>query len=296
MNIYDCAIIGGGPAGVTAAVYLHRANKSVILFEKNVIGGKIISSPKVENIPGFNSISGMEYGEHLSNQLEYNEIEVVYDEVIKINKTEDGLYEIQCMYEEPDYATTIILATGSTNRLLGLDNEKELIGKGISFCSVCDGAFFKNKVVAVVGGGNSALQEAVELSEVASHVYVLQDLEYLTGEEKLQEILKNKENVEIFMNTKVTAINGDKQLKNIVVNDSLQINIDGLFIAIGLIPATDYFKDIINVDERGYGLDTENIFIAGDCAKMTNMKQVIVAEANGAEAAHKVCEYFKKNK
>ena len=184
-KIYDCAIIGGGPAGVTAAIYLSRANKSVILFEKEIIGGQINNSPCVENIPGFDTISGQDYGIKLMDQLEYNNIEVIYDEVIDVSSV--GVKIISTYSKECYFAKSVIIASGTKHRTLNLENEDKFIGKGISFCVKCDGAFYRDKIVAVIGGGNSALQEAIELSSIAKHVIILQDLDHLTGENKLQE-------------------------------------------------------------------------------------------------------------
>ncbi len=164
--IFDCAIIGAGPAGCSAAIYLNRANKNVIMFEKTAVGGQILNSPKVENIPGFNSISGEEYGFKLLEQLEYNNINVIYDEVVKVDR-KGRTKIITTAFGDEYYAKSVIIASGTKHRLLGLPNEEDLIGKGISFCVMCDGAFYRDKVVAVIGGGNSALQEALELSNIA---------------------------------------------------------------------------------------------------------------------------------
>lgn len=268
-KIYDCAIIGGGPAGVTAAIYLSRANKSVILFEKEIIGGQINNSPCVENIPGFDSISGQDYGIKLMDQLEYNNIEVIYDEVIDVSSV--GVKIISTYSKECYFAKSAIIASGTKHRTLNLENEDKFIGKGISFCVKCDGAFYRDKIVAVIGGGNSALQEAIELSSIAKHVIILQDLDHLTGENKLQEKIKTLDNVSIKTNVKVIKYIGDNQLTGLEIvesNDKQMINVDGVFLAIGLVPNNKPFENVVNLNSYGYISsvnDFSGVYAAGDC-------------------------------
>ena len=201
MKIYDIIIVGAGPAGLTAAIYALRANKSVLVLEKDTFGGQITSSPQVENIPGFVSITGAEFGDKLVEQAMNLDAEIECAEVLEIKSgetktvvTDDGEF----------YAKTVIIATGTKHRLLGLDKEEEFIGNGISFCAVCDGAFYEGKTVAVIGGGNSALQESILLSSLCKKVYVVQNLDYFTGEKKLADELETKENVEIILGATVT--------------------------------------------------------------------------------------------
>lgn len=296
--MYDIIIIGGGPAGLTAAVYAKRANKSVLVIEKSTFGGQITFSPKVENIPGFVSLSGNEFAEKLVEQamecgadVEMCEVLSIVDGDIKKVVTDDGEFE----------GKTVIIATGAKHRLLGLEREEEFIGNGISFCAVCDGAFFKGKDVAVIGGGNSALQEAILLSDLAKKVYVVQNLDFLTGEKKLIEQLENKENVEIILGFVVNSLEGDGELSAInIKSDSnfRNLKIDGMFIAIGLVPQNDMVKDIVLLDERGYVKSDENaktdkkgIFVAGDC-RTKNIRQVATACADGAVAALAACDYL----
>ena len=298
MKVYDIIIIGGGPAGLTAAVYAGRANKSVLVLEKGTFGGQITSSPKVENIPGFQSVTGNEFAEKLIGQAMALDAEIECCEAEKIVKgnphkvvTDDGDY----------YAKTIIIATGTKHRLLGLEREEEFIGNGISFCAVCDGAFYQDKTVAVIGGGNSALQEAILLSETSKKVYVVQNLDYLTGEDKLQKTLAQKDNVEIITGTVVKEFKGDSELSAITVSDSEQsydLEVDGVFVAIGLIPQNENFSDVINLDDRGYVdsdesciTNSDGIFVAGDCRKK-NIRQVATAASDGAVAALAACRYM----
>ena len=301
MSVYDIIIIGGGPAGLTAAVYARRANKSVLVIEKASFGGQITYSPKVENIPGFTELSGNEFAEKLVDQALTQGADFESCEVLSVKKgdtftvsTDDG-NEFE--------AKALVIATGAKHRLLGLEKEEDFIGEGISFCAVCDGAFYKDKVVGVVGGGNSALQEALLLSDLASKVYVVQNLDVLTGEKKLADQLYAKSNVEIITETVVEKILGDKELtgitvKNTATDETKDIALDGLFIAIGLVPQNEPFEEIISLDARGYEDSDENcltktdgVFVAGDCRKK-NIRQVATAAADGAIAALAACDYI----
>lgn len=296
--MYDIIIIGGGPAGLTAALYSRRANKSVLVIEKGSFGGQITYSPKVENIPGFSEVTGNEFAEKLVEQVLAQEADVECAEVQKIIPgkphrviTDSGEFE----------SKAIIISTGAKHRLLGLENEQNLIGEGISFCAVCDGAFYENKTVAVIGGGNSALQEAILLSDLAKKVYVVQNLDFLTGEKKLQEKLESKDNVEIILSTVVKSLIGEKELEGIVLENTngktSQLSLDGMFVAIGLIPQNEILKGIVELDERGYiisGEDTktscEGIFAAGDC-RTKAIRQVVTAAADGAVASLAAGDY-----
>jgi len=297
--MYDIIIIGGGPAGLVAAVYARRAQKSVLVIEKEVFGGQITFSPKVENIPGFKELSGNEFAENLVDQainlgadFEMCEAVSVKQGDIKTVVTDSGEYE----------GKAVIIATGAKHRRLGLPNEDKFIGEGISFCAVCDGAFYKDKTVAVIGGGNSALQEAVLLSEQAKKVYVIQNLDFLTGEAALQEQLKAKPNVEIILGSVLDAYLGEDEIKGVRIKrekdgELSEIALDGVFLAIGLIPQNEAFADIIPLDERGYAIADENclldggIFVAGDC-RTKKIRQVTTAAADGAVAALAACDYI----
>lgn len=299
--MYDIIVIGGGPAGLTAAIYARRANKSVLVIEKGSFGGQITFSPKVENIPGFAEVTGNEFAEKLVEQALGLDAEVECAEVLEIKQgdvktvvTDSGEYETR----------TVIIATGAKHRMLGLPREEEFVGEGISFCAVCDGAFYAGRDVAVIGGGNSALQEAILLADLAKKVYVVQNLDFLTGEQKLQEKLNNKENVEIILGHTVKGIIGDTTLTGITIADSndneKQLDIDGMFVAIGLIPQNEAFEGVINLDERGYVTSDENcltnadgIFVAGDC-RSKKIRQVATAAADGAVAALAACDYLDK--
>ena len=296
--MYDIIIIGGGPAGLTAALYACRANKKTLVIEKETFGGQITFSPKVENIPGFISLTGNEFAEKLVEQVleqgadvESCEAIEIRDGEIKTVVTDDGEYQ----------GKSVIIATGAKHRMLGIDGEERFVGEGISFCAVCDGAFYKNKTVAVVGGGNSALQEAILLSDTAKKVYVVQNLDFFTGEKKLVEQLEQLENVEIILEVTVDSFVGDNELEGIVIKNSAgetrKLELDGLFVAIGLIPQNEAFKNVVKLDGRGYAevdesceTETKGIFVAGDC-RTKRIRQVTTAAADGAIAALSACDY-----
>ncbi|MEG1350986.1 MAG: FAD-dependent oxidoreductase, partial [Bacilli bacterium] len=255
---------------MSAAIYLKRANKKVLIIEKETIGGQISSSPLVENYPGFISISGSELANNMFEQVLNLGVEVLLEEVIKIEDgqikkviTKDNIYETK----------TIIVATGAKHRLLGLPNEINLIGKGIHFCVSCDGAFYKGKTVAVIGGGNSALINALALADIAKHVYIIQNLKVLSGEVKLQEELKTKNNIEIIYNSKVIELIGEDELKEIVIDNTSEkrnLKIDGMFISIGLIPQTKEFANDLLLTKDNYIKSDDcktnilGVYVAGD--------------------------------
>jgi len=298
--MYDIIVIGAGPAGLTAALYACRANKSVLVLEKGAFGGQITFSPRVENIPGFVSVTGNEFAEKLIGQvleqgadIEPCEVLSIEDGEIKKVVTDSGEYE----------ARAVIIATGAKHRMPGIEREEEFVGNGISFCAVCDGAFYEGKRVAVLGGGNSALQEAILLSDIAEHVYVIQNLDALTGEQKLRDILAEKENVTVILGSLITALKGDGELSAVTVRrvsdgDEREISIDGLFVAIGLIPQNEPFSALIDLDGYGYAASdescttkTEGIYVAGDC-RQKRIRQVATAASDGAVAALRACDYI----
>lgn len=303
--MYDVIIIGGGPAGLTAALYACRANKSVLVIEKGSFGGQITFSPRVENIPGFIDITGNEFAEKLVEQVLAQNAEVECAEVLKI--TTDGENKTVLTDGGEFTSKAVIIATGAKHRLLGIEHEDEFIGEGISFCAVCDGAFYEDKTVAVIGGGNSALQEAILLSDLAKKVYVIQNLDYFTGEEKLVNQLRSKENVEIILGTIVESIIGRDEFEGVVIKntsseETSELKLDGMFVAIGLVPQNEIFANLIDLDDRGYAFSDEKcktsvdgIFVAGDC-RTKNVRQVTTAAADGAVSALAACEYIDREK
>ncbi len=297
--IYDIIVIGGGPAGLTAAIYARRANKSVLVMEKGSFGGQITSSPKVENIPGFLSVSGNEFAEKLMEQAMELGAEV---ECIEVLSVENGDIKRVVTDEGEFSAKAVILATGTKHRLLGLEREEDFIGNGISFCAVCDGAFYAGKTVAVIGGGNSALQEAILLSQGCEKVYLIQNLDCFTGEEKLVEEIKSIPNITPIMGAVVAELLGEEALTGIKIKrgDAYEeLAIDGMFTAIGLIPQNEIFSSLVKLNAYGYVDADEScvtsangIFVAGDC-RSKQIRQVATAASDGAVAALAACSYLK---
>ena len=303
--MYDIIIVGGGPAGLTAAVYGLRAGKSVVVIEKNGFGGQIAYSPKVENIPGTQQISGAEFADKLTEQAMALGADMELETVTGLQKTEKGFLvstEDGAEFE----GRTVILALGVKHRMLGLPGEEALIGSGISFCAVCDGAFYAGQDVAMVGGGNSALQEALLLAETSRSVTVIQNLPTFTGEKKLADALMEKDNVTVHFSTLVTGYrseNGSLTGLNLRSEDGRQfaIDVDGAFLAVGLMPENDAFADHAALNQWGYfdsaedcRTKTEGLFVAGDC-RSKRIRQVVTAASDGAVAAMAACMYLDQN-
>ena len=286
--MYDIIIVGAGPAGLTAALYALRANKKVLVLESKCYGGQIINASNIENYPGISNISGFDYATNLYNQVNDLNLEIKYEEVIKITKEKDVITN------NNTYKTkAIIIASGLTHRNLGLENENNFIGRGISYCATCDGNFYKNKTVAVVGGGNTSLTDAIYLSDIASKVYLIHRRDTFKGDNKYIEELKNKDNVEFILNSNIIKLNGNEFLESIEIkNETItKLDIDGLFIAVGQVPKNEFFKDLITVNNNGYivssdGVHTniEGIYVAGDIREK-NLRQLVTATSDGAISA-----------
>ena len=296
--MYDIIVVGAGPAGLTAALYARRAEKSVLVIEKNTFGGQITHSPRVENYPGFAVMSGTEFADKLVSQVLDQGAEIELDAVTGI-EGELGNYTVKT--ENGEFcAKTVIIATGSHHRQLGLPKENDFTGEGISYCAVCDGAFYKGKKVAVVGGGNTALQEAVMLSDLCESVTVVQNLDFLTGEQKLVADIGTKHNVKVILGATVAEILGDTEFKGIMLDkkgEREELIVDGVFVAIGQQPENEPFKDIVALNDYGYVVAGEDclpetnhngIFVAGDCRTKT-VRQITTATADGAAAALSAC-------
>lgn len=298
--MYDIIIIGAGPAGLTAAVYARRAEKTVLVIEKETFGGQITHSPKVENYPGTIQMSGNEFAEKLLEQAMNLEAEIELDEVKSI-EIDGEIKKVIC--ENATFeAKSVIIATGSKHRQLGLENENDFVGAGISYCAVCDGAFYRDKDIAVIGGGNTALQEAVMLSDICRKVTLVQNLAFFTGETKLLDTLKAKSNVEFITSTVVAALNGDDELSSITIRNTetgveSELKLDGIFVAIGQIPENEPFRNLANLDDYGYIVSGEEctvcdgIFVAGDC-RTKKVRQIATAVSDGAVAAVNACRYL----
>ena len=299
--MYDIIVVGAGPAGLTAALYALRADKKVLVIEKESFGGQITFSPKVENYPGFLQMSGNEFAEKLLEQvtehgayIEMAEVTGIVDNgATKTVQTDIGDFE----------SKAVIIATGCKHRHLGVEGEEELIGEGISFCAVCDGAFYAARKVGVVGGGNSALVEAMMLSEYCEEVTIIQNLPMLTGESKMIKALESKPNVKMLFNTVVTGFEKSDvltgvKLLNTQTNTDFSLSLDGLFVAIGHVPENAPFSSVTRLDKNGYIMSdeacttgTDGIFVAGDC-RTKSVRQITTATADGAVSALAACRYI----
>lgn len=288
--MYDIIIIGAGPAGLTAALYACRANKKVLVLEAKSYGGQIINASVIENYPGIPNISGFDYATNLYNQVKNLGCEIKFQSVIRIDEdntvfTNDDKYK----------ADAIIIATGTSNRKLNISLEDKFIGHGISYCATCDGHFYKDKAVAIVGGGNTALEDALYLADLASDVYLIHRRDEFRGENKYLEEIKKKSNIKLVLNSNVTKLIGGDTLESIEITnkdgvvDTLEIS--GLFIAIGQIPLNQIFSNLIDLDENGYiksidcvHTNRDKIYVAGD-ARVKELRQLTTAVSDGSLAA-----------
>ena len=300
--MYDIIIIGAGPAGLTAAIYACRANKKVLVLEAKNYGGQIINTPSIENYPAAAHISGFDFATNLYNQAIEQGAEIKFEKATniiiennkKIIETPDNKYE----------GKTIIIATGADSRKLRIEKEDEFLGKGISYCATCDGNFYKGRDVAVVGGGNTAIEDAEYLSDIVNKVYLIHRRDSFRADESSVNKLKEKSNVEFILNSKLRKLNGSELLESIEVEDNNQntktIEVSGLFIAVGKIPENENFKEIINMNEKGYIIASEDchtnidgIFVAGD-NREKSLRQLVTATSDGAIAATEAIKYINK--
>ncbi len=288
--MYDIIIVGGGPAGMTAAIYARRANKKVLVFEGKACGGQILNATEVDNYPGFESISGFDLSQNMYNQALKLGAEFKFEMVKKITSdkkviTDNGEYQ----------AKAIILATGAENRRLNIVEEADYIGRGISYCATCDGNFYKGKDVAVVGGGNTALEDALYLSNLCNKVYLIHRRDQFRGEDKYVEQIKLNDNIELILNSQVVDLIGEEHLEKVTVKNNDEttktIDVSGLFIAVGQQPRNEMFADVVEIDEKGYikahdevYTNVEGIYVAGDTRNKV-LKQLTTAVSDGSLAA-----------
>ena len=301
--MYDIIIVGGGPAGMTAALYALRNGKTALVVEKNGFGGQITHSPKVENYPGTLQMSGNEFADRLLEQILAQGAEIELENAVAV----EDRGEVKVVRTEEGSAfegRAVVLATGVKHRMLGLPGENELVGEGISFCAVCDGDFYSGQTVCVAGGGNSALQEAMLLSQKCREVIILQDLPRCTGEQKLQDALFARDNVRAICDTKLTGLLTEGgalrgvAIESRVTGEKREVACDGLFVAIGLIPENGPFAELAALNDWGYfasGEDcltkTPGVYVAGDC-RAKGVRQLTTAVADGATAALAACRYI----
>ena len=301
--MYDVIVIGAGTAGMTAGIYARRAGKTVLIIEGKSYGGQIINTPEVENYPGISKVSGFTFANNLYNQTRELGAEFKFEEVIKIQNNSG--YKVVVTNKTKYQGKTVIIATGAKNRPLGVNNEDKLTGAGVSYCATCDGAFFRGKDVAVVGGGNTALEDALFLSDYCNLVYVVHRRNEFRGEKGMADILKEKSNVKFVFDSVVKSIKGEQSVEgleilNVKKNTLSEIKIQGVFIAIGQMPDNDRFSDIVELDDKGYikadetcTTNTEGVFVAGDC-RTKQVRQLTTAASDGAVAALAACSYINK--
>jgi len=298
--MYDIIIVGAGPAGLTAAIYARRASKQVLVLEAKNYGGQIINTLDIENYPVEAHISGFDFATKLYEQAKGLGAEILFEKVTDIH---DGNTEKEVVTEKNRYtAKAVILATGSENRKLGVANEDELVGRGISYCATCDGAFYRKKKVAVVGGGNTALEDALYLSDIADTVYLIHRRDSFRGEDSTVNLLKGKDNVEFVYNSTVTQLVAGDKLEKVEVTDKAgttrSLEVDGLFVAVGRIPENQNFAKLIDLDPAGYIIAGEDcntnvagIFVAGD-NRIKDVRQLVTATSDGAVAATAAVKYI----
>ncbi len=304
----DVLIIGAGPAGLSAAIYAERAGKHAVCLEALTVGGQIVNTPEIENYPGIKKTSGFEFSMALFEQATELGAEIIYEKAARIEEkpgsdVDKSTYVVTTQSGKEFECRSVILATGAKNRHLGLAREEELLGKGISYCATCDGAFFKGKDVAVNGGGNTALEDALFLSNYCSKVYIIHRRDQFRGEPKNLEALKGKDNIEYILDSTVTELIGDDRLEKVAVKnkntgDIKEIPVSGLFIAIGQEPDNKPFASVVELDEKGYIKANEScktqmsgVFVAGDC-RTKAVRQLTTAASDGAVAALAACEYI----
>lgn len=306
IKLYDLIVVGGGPGGITAGIYAKRAGLDVVIIERNVPGGAITTTSEVENYTGITKIGGIELATKMFEHASSLSIPFIWDEVKKI--IPDGEEKVVECYQETYKAKAVIIAVGASVRKLNIDKERQLIGKGVSYCATCDGSLYKDKIVAIVGGGNTALEDCLYLSNISKKVYLIHRREEFRGQNILVNQLKEKSNVQLILNSVVSDINGDNKIESIVVENKItkvkqEIKIDGLFICIGRGPDTEMIDGNININSSGYIITDENmktnydgIYAIGDI-RNSPLKQILCACSDGAIASTKAFEYIKtKNK
>ena len=302
-NKYDVVIVGGGPAGLTAGIYAARAGKSTAIIERGLIGGQITFTDSIDNFPAAPGMNGAEYAMKIQSQAESFGAEIIMDEITEVTapETEGGTFKIKGNGDEYE-ATAVILATGLDNRKMGISGEDGLISRGISFCAVCDGAFFRNKEVAVYGGGNTAVEDAAFLANICTKVTIIHRRDRFRAEQAVVDELKALDNVEFVMTSNVVGVNGENSLESITVKnnetgETKDIAVSALFVAIGKIPNGKPFANLVATDEAGYfdigescEAGTPGVFVAGD-GRSKELKQLTTAVSDGSIAATKACHY-----
>ena len=297
----DTIIIGAEPAGLTAAIYCLRNGLDVVIFDKNIYGGQVAITNEIENYPAIQKISGVEFSNSLYNQVISLGGKFIFEEIVSVNFSKN---KKTVFTSEKEYTSkTVIIATGAKRRHLNCEGEDRLIGRGVSYCATCDGAFFKNKTVCVVGGGNTALEDCLFLSNICKKVNLIHRRDSFRAEKSLSNLVKSKKNINILYNSTVKKINGEKTVSSILIEDlvkkdSYELKTDAIFIAIGLEPDTMMFKNILDMDNNNYLISNENcttnidgVYVAGDCRSKL-LRQIVTASSDGAISAFQVSKYL----
>ena len=287
--MYDIIIIGAGPAGMSAALYALRANKKVLLLESNAYGGQIINANKIVNYPALPNVSGFDYAKNLYEQVKSFNGDITYESVLRITKDK------KVITDKNEYdGKAIIIATGTQKKKLNILKEDNFLGKGLSYCAVCDGNFFKNKNVAVIGSSKHALDDALYLSDIVSHVYIINSNGSFEDKYNVLNEVSKKDNIKVLYNTEVVSLHGNDKLTSIDIKEKdkeTNMEIDGLFIEIGLAPKNELFSNVVELDKNGYIVTdeemhtkTEGIYAVGD-ARVKLLRQLVTAASDGAIAA-----------
>lgn len=303
--MYDILIIGAGPAGMTAAIYGQRGGKKTVLFDQTSYGGQIINTAEIANYPGIPNMSGLDFANKLYAQFTDLGAEMKYEKIVEIKDGDKPVKTVITDSGEEYQCKSIIIATGASPRPLGVEGEAKYAGAGISYCATCDGAFFRDKVVAVVGGGNTALEDAEILSGLCKKVYLIHRRDEFRGEVSNVERVKSKDNIELLLNSVVTKLNGERfiesiEVKNKETDDVKRIDLNGVFVAVGQMPKNDLFKNFVDLNQDGYIIagedchtNTPGVFAAGDC-RIKKVRQITTAVGDGAVAGLAAIEHINK--
>ena len=299
--VYDVVIIGGGPAGLTAALYARRAGLEVVILEKFVVGGQVVTTYEVENYPGFLNISGMDLIAKMEEQVKALDTPIIYEEVISMEAV--GLIKKVITSQNTYECRTIILCLGAKPKFLEIPGELEYSGKGVSYCATCDGNFFRKKDVVVVGGGNTAVEDAIFLARLCNKVYVVHRRDTFRADKKLVDNMKQIENIEIIYESIALEVGGGNlmsslKIKNVLTNEETTLEAKGLFVAIGVKPYNEIAQEFVNLDDLGFiqtdvnmATKTEGLFAAGD-GRQTPIRQIVVSASDGAIAAYSASGYI----
>lgn len=306
-KIYDLIIVGGGPAGITAGIYAGRQKLKTLLIAKELGGQLTRKAVAIENYPGFKKISGHELVAKFREHLEEFDVEKKIDEVVKIEKN-DQIFSVRTKEGKVYESLAVIIASGADPRPLEVEGEKEFLGRGVSYCGICDGLFFKNKTVAVIGGGNAGFETAIYLSKIAKKIYILEYSDKVRADKTNQEIAKKTKKVTVILNAQVKKIQGENKVNSIVYFDRKNqkektLLVDGVFIQIGNQPATSFARGLVDFNERDEIIveyetcqtKTEGLFAAGDC-NAGQFKQIVTACGEGAKSALAAFQYIQKLK